>query len=186
MLANFADRVEISKMSTNEIIAILEQLGKAKRGFAVDWNVVMPAISMIVVTLVGLWLKRDIKEVKETTSKTAETVKEVKLDVNSGRTKLEDKLTKVEEKLLVVTGERAASDEKVRSEQDKAVALAAVRAAAPSPAAAPDTGKASSGKRMGAAITELAEAAEETKESSEETTESAERTEELARKHKTS
>lgn len=161
--------------------------------FMVDWNTILMA-AMTMMTALGvpfiaylvLKLKANsektaaaLVEVSKKTDSAVETLKEVKLDVNSGKTKLENKLTTVEEKLLLLTADKATSDEKVRSEQDKAVALAATKLA--TPAAAP----AASPARLGKAINELAAAAEETKESSEATTESAEKTEELARKHKT-
>lgn len=144
----------------------------------IDWNTILLAIITLMGTLGGPWIAYLVLKVKansertaaallvvsektdaniEKTDKAVEVLNEVKKDVNSGRTKLEEKLTRVEDKLLVATGEKATSDEKVRSEQDKAVALAAAKTAAPAPAAP-----------------------------AEETTESAEKTEELARKHKTS
>lgn len=181
----------VSPMNLTTFLAQAAPVATGK--FMVDWNTILMA-AMTMMTALGvpfiaylvLKLKANsektaaaLVEVSKKTDSAVETLKEVKLDVNSGKTKLEDKLTKVEEKLLIITGEKATLGEKVRSEQDKAVALAATKVA-PSAVA-----HAAGPERLGAAINELAAAAEETKESSKDTTEAAEKTEELARKHKT-
>lgn len=179
-------------------LAAAEPLATGK--LLIDWNTILLAIITLMGTLGGPWIAYLVLKVKANSEKTAaallvvsektdavsektdkavEVLNEVKKDVNSGRTKLEEKLTRVEDKLLVATGEKATSDEKVRSEQDKAVALAATKTTSPLPAAV-HSGPA----RMSKAISELQDAASETIDQSEATTESAEKTEELARKHK--
>lgn len=116
----------------------------------IDWNTILMA-AMTMMTALGVpFIAYLVLKVKANSEKTAaallvvsektdavgvktdkavEVLNEVKMDVNSGRTKLEEKLTKVEEKLLVVTGEKATSDAKVVAEQDKAVTLAATKEA---------------------------------------------------------
>lgn len=152
----------------------------------VDWNQLFQGVIALGLAIIGYLTlrantnaKKAANAIVEVGAKTdaisaktdavAEVVNEVKKDVNSGRTKLEEKLIKVEDKLLIITGEKATADEKVRSEQDKAVALAATKLATPVDATAHGPA------RMGKAISELQDAASET-------TEAAEKTEDLAKK----
>lgn len=164
-------------MTTNEIIAILQQIGSQRR-IPIDWTQVMLAAFALIAAYQTYLAKK---------THTA---------VNSSKTAMEAKIEGMEKRLVLQSGDIATKDERIRGQQDKLASQAVViqpqatlpAAAAPHfvPAPALASMSPTDSTRMGAAINELAAAAEETKESSQETTVAAEKTEELAREHKTS